>query len=147
MKLNRSPESQESKSFKTSEIRYSVMLNALLLADTSEQPILARVFNISAGGMMAVVKSSLVVGERIVVTIRHAGKFIGRVVWSKATTIGIKFDKVIDPLRLLTDRAKLALEPGIVANAFVASTTSFLKSEQPLLSDVGRKSALIPLTS
>lgn len=119
MQLVRAPEFAESGSFETAERRYAVVLSAQILAEGLSAPVSIRVCNISAGGLMAVVPSHVRLGGMVAVVIRHAGRLFGRIAWAQDGRIGIKFDREIDPVTLLADRAERAAEPSLLANRFV----------------------------
>lgn len=122
MQLVRAPELAQSEQFETSERRYAVVLNAQVVADSLPDPVLIRICNISAGGLMAVVPSHVALGGYVAVMIRHVGRLFGRIVWAKMDKIGIKFDEEIDPVTLLADRAERAAAPSLMANKFVELT-------------------------
>jgi len=119
MQLVRAPEFAESGSFETAERRYAVVLSAQILAEGLPAPVSIRVCNISAGGLMAVVPPHVRLGGTVAVVIRHAGRLFGRVAWARDGRIGVKFDREIDPVALLADRAERAAEPSLLANRFV----------------------------
>ena len=122
MQLVRAPELPQSEQFETSERRYAVVLNAQVVGDSLPDPVAIRICNISAGGLMAVVPSHVALEGYIAVVIRHVGKLFGHIVWVRKDRIGIRFDKEIDPVALLADRAERAAAPSLMANKFVALT-------------------------
>lgn len=119
MQLVRAPEFAQSESFETAERRYAVVLSAVILAEGLEKPVSIRVCNISAGGLMAVVPPHVRLSGTVAVVIRHAGRLFGRIAWAQNGRIGVKFDREIDPVALLADRAERAAEPSLTANRFV----------------------------
>lgn len=119
MQLVRAPEFAESECFETAERRYAVVLSAVILAEGLEKPVSIRVCNISAGGLMAVVPPHVRLGGTVAVVIRHAGRLFGRIAWAHNGRIGVTFDREIDPVALLADRAERAAEPSLMANRFV----------------------------
>lgn len=122
MQLVRAPELPESAQFETSERRYAVVLNAQVVADSLPDPVTIRICNISAGGLMAVVPSNVVLSGYVAVVIRHVGKLFGHIVWARKDRIGVKLDHEIDPVALLADRAERAAAPSMMANKFVELT-------------------------
>lgn len=122
MKLVRSPDLGDAGQFEHSEKRYGVVLSAQIVGDECPEPVSIRICNISAGGLMAIVPPTMTFGGCITVVIRHVGKLLGRIVWRQKDKVGIKFDKEIDPVALLADRAERALAPSQMANKFVELT-------------------------
>ena len=72
-----------------------------LAAQSGEQ--LARLRNMSAGGMMVEVGRTLEVGEAVEVEI-HGQTLPSSVVWTREDTVGIKFDQSVDLGELLAGR-------------------------------------------
>lgn len=119
MQLVRAPEFEDSENFETSERRYAVVLSAVILAEGLERPVSIRICNISAGGLMAVVPAHVSLVGTVAIVIRHAGRLFGRIAWHEKDRIGVRFDREIDPVALLADRAERAAAPSLIANRFV----------------------------
>lgn len=119
MQLVRAPEFAESDKFETAERRYAVVLSALLVPEGEESPVSARVCNISAGGLMAIVPPHVSLRGEVSIMIRYVGKLTGRIVWAQKDRVGIRFDTDIDPVALLAERAERAAAPSLLANRFV----------------------------
>jgi hypothetical protein len=129
MKLVRSPDMPEAADYTANEKRYSVVLRAELDGDDIDAPVSVRIVNISAGGLMAVVPPGRRLDGQVTMTIRHLGRFAGRIVWARDGRIGMKFDAAIDPEKLMTDRAKRAAASARSAARFVEESSCFF-SEQ-----------------
>ncbi|WP_118857455.1 PilZ domain-containing protein [Sphingomonas mesophila] len=82
--------------------RIPAALSIIKLAAASGEQ-LARLRNMSAGGMMVEVGRSLAVGETVEVDV-HGQKLPSSVVWTRDGTVGIKFDQTIDLGELLAGR-------------------------------------------
>lgn len=119
MQLVRAPEFEDSGDFETAERRYAVVLSAVILAEGPERPVSIRICNISAGGLMTVVPAHVSLGGTVAIVIRHARRLFGRIVWNEKDRIGVRFDREIDPVALLADRAERAAAPSLMANRFV----------------------------
>jgi len=119
MQLVRAPEFAESDKFETAERRYAVVLSAQLVPEGEESPVSARVCNISAGGLMAIVPPHVSLRGEVSIMIRYVGKLTGRIVWAQKDRVGIRFDTDIDPVALLAERAERAAAPSLLANRFV----------------------------
>lgn len=119
IRLVRSPQMPNAGQFETAELRYSVVLAAMLHLDDELDPLLVRINNISSGGCMATLPRSLKLGGQIRLTIRHIGTLTGRIAWSRGTRVGIAFDEQIDPLEMLATRAERAARPAQLAQAAV----------------------------
>lgn len=122
MQLVRAPEFAVSEQFETAERRYAVVLNAQIIAEALPDPVSIRICNISAGGLMAVVPAHVALGGYVAIVIRHVGKLFGRIVWAQGGRIGVRFDREIDPVAVLADRAERAAAPSLMANRFVELT-------------------------
>lgn len=129
MKLVRSPDVPEAANYAATEKRYSVVLRAELTGEDIGAPVSVRIVNISAGGLMAVVPPGPKLDGHVTMTIRHLGRFVGRIVWARDGRIGVKFDDAIDPEKLMADRAKRAAASARAAARFVEQSSCFF-SEQ-----------------
>lgn len=121
IRLVRSPQMPNAGQFETSELRYSVVLAAMLHAegDDEAEPLLVRINNISCGGCMATLPRALKLTGATRLTIRHIGTLAGRIAWSRGARVGIAFDEQIDPLEMLATRAERAARPAQIAQAAV----------------------------
>ena len=63
--------------------------------------------NISAGGLMAHVYSSVHVGQLVSVALKSNHMLSGRVVWAKDGNVGIAFDELVDVEAMLSNQALL----------------------------------------
>ena len=84
------------------EDRVPVALSIIKLAAASGDQ-LARLRNMSAGGLMAEVGRPLSIGEVVEVEV-HGQKVPSTVVWTREGTVGIKFDQTVDLGELLAGR-------------------------------------------
>lgn len=129
MKLVRSPDLPEAAAYGASEKRYSVVLRAELTGEDLDAPVSVRIVNISAGGLMAVVPPGPRLAGNVTMTVRHLGRFVGRIVWARDGRIGMKFDDAIDPEKLMADRAKRVAASSRAAARFVEQSSCYF-SEQ-----------------
>ena len=90
--------------------RDSLFLKATLRIDTQSDPVVVRVRNLSAGGMMVDGHVSLVAASVVSVELRGIGVVRGRVAWADAGRAGIAFDAQVDP-RLTRTSAKKSVAP------------------------------------
>lgn len=65
---------------------------------------LCRIRNVSAGGLMADVTSEQTVGTRLTVELGMDQKVSGEVVWTRGTSVGVKFDDNVDVRDLMADK-------------------------------------------
>jgi len=63
--------------------------------------------NISAGGLMAHVYSTLAPGDRLEVELKTSQPIAGRVVWVRGANAGIQFDRAVDVAELLANPQRL----------------------------------------
>lgn len=84
--------------------RSSERLNFFLGTSLKSGPhaaLVARVRNLSAGGMMVELadepEPELVVGDRVIAELRNIGRVKGEIAWVDGRRYGIRFDKDIDP--------------------------------------------------
>ena len=81
---------------KRQEKRDSLFLSAnIVMRDLP--PLITRVRNLSAGGMMIDAPNELTVDTRLSADIRGLGEIAGRVAWHTAGRAGVAFDEEIDP--------------------------------------------------
>ena len=78
------------------ESRQDVSLHGAF-GGAGRSPILARIRNLSAGGLMADLPYPVDPGDRIHVLLRGVGDVNGRVAWTGEGRIGMTFDRAIDP--------------------------------------------------
>jgi|GEM_PF-1784071 len=119
MKLVRSLDLPEAGGYAATEKRYSVVLRADVVSTDFAAPVLVRVVNISAGGLMAVVPPEPKLDGRVTITIHDLGCFGGQIVWARDGRIGVQFDAAIDPERLIAERATRAAASARAAARFV----------------------------
>ncbi len=119
MKLLRSPDLPEAVGYAETEKRYSVVLRADVVVADFPTPVLVRVVNISAGGLMAVVPPEPTLGGRVTITIHQSGCLVGQIVWARDGRIGVQFDEAIDPERLIAERAGCAAASARATALFV----------------------------
>jgi hypothetical protein len=67
---------------------------------------ICRIKNISAGGLMAEVMCPLEVGAQVYIELNSEQRIPGQVVWTRAGSLGIKFDLDIDLRELLANRSQ-----------------------------------------
>lgn len=77
--------------------RDSLFMQANLVLPGHTEPLLVRVRNLSAGGMLAEGPVSVVEGATVDVELRNVGAVPGRVVWVGDGKFGIAFDRQINP--------------------------------------------------
>ncbi|MEO7277611.1 MAG: PilZ domain-containing protein [Sphingomicrobium sp.] len=83
--------------------RLSAMLRAGKLTTPSGEQQLIRIKNLSAGGLMAIVKRPPPVGEHVAVEI-SAQQIPAWVIWTREGLVGLKFDQTVDLGELLAGR-------------------------------------------
>lgn len=78
--------------------RDSLFLQALVLIPGQAAPVVVRVRNLSAGGMLAEAATrGLAQGAAVEVELRNVGPVSGRIVWVGEGKFGIAFDHPVDP--------------------------------------------------
>lgn len=77
--------------------RDSLYLNTELLVEDLEEALIARVRNLSSGGMMVEGNPALQLGVKVTAELRGIGSVPGEVVWSSPQRAGIAFDVEVDP--------------------------------------------------
>ncbi|OWQ96300.1 PilZ domain-containing protein [Sphingopyxis witflariensis] len=77
--------------------RDSLFLQASLLLPGRPDPVIVRVRNLSAGGMLAESPVSVTEGAAIAVELGNVGRVSGRVVWAGEGKFGIAFDQQVNP--------------------------------------------------
>ena len=77
--------------------RDSLFMQASLILPGQPDPVVVRVRNLSAGGMLAEAKVHIAQGAAIEVDLRNVGPVPGRVVWAGEGKFGIAFDRPVDP--------------------------------------------------
>lgn len=77
--------------------RDSLFMQASLILPGQPDPVVVRVRNLSAGGMLAEVKARIAQGTTVEVELRNVGQVPGRVVWAGEGKFGIAFDRPVDP--------------------------------------------------
>jgi len=65
---------------------------------------LCRIRNISAGGLMAETTRSHSSGDTVIIELSNGQKIGGALVWTRETSVGIKFDQSIDLREILANR-------------------------------------------
>lgn len=116
MELVRSPDLPEAAGFATAERRYSVALRGELTMARRGRPVVVRIVNISAGGLMAAVMGDAEVSGVVEIVVRHLDTLSGTVVWAREGKIGVKFDEPIDPIALMSERAERELVASRITN-------------------------------
>lgn len=77
--------------------RDSLFLQASLLISGRPAPVIVRVRNLSAGGMLAESPVPVTEGAAIAVELGNVGRVPGRVVWAGEGKFGIAFDRQVNP--------------------------------------------------
>lgn len=77
--------------------RDSLFMQARLVLAGQSEPIVVRVRNLSAGGMLAEGKAKVSDGTVVEVELQNVGPVDGRVVWVGAGKFGIAFDQPVNP--------------------------------------------------
>ncbi len=77
--------------------RESTFLTATLRFADRDDEIVARVRNISSGGIMVDCPLGSTIGEVVTVEIKNLGRVAGKVAWSVPPRLGISFDHEVDP--------------------------------------------------
>ena len=67
------------------------------IAIEGDEPVRAKIRNLSAGGMMAEADLAVERGTRVRVTLRNIGPVNGSVAWVQDNRIGVAFEQEIDP--------------------------------------------------
>lgn len=67
------------------------------VAAAGRPAVIARVRNLSVGGMMIETRDGLVAGDPIVAELRGIGRVSGTVAWASGHRAGIRFDTPVDP--------------------------------------------------
>lgn len=102
---------------KRQEKRDSLFLSATV-SIVDRAPLITRVRNLSAGGMMIDAPDDVAVGTPLVADIRGLGAVTGRIAWSAAGRAGVAFDREVDPRQART---------GPAAKSSKVVTPDFLK--------------------
>jgi hypothetical protein len=71
---------------------------------TEEGNLLCRIKNISAGGLMAEVGTAVPVDTRVWIELSSEQRIPGMIVWTRAGSVGVKFDQNVDLRELLANR-------------------------------------------
>lgn len=71
---------------------------------TDEANLFCRIKNISAGGLMAEVGAPLQVDTKVWVELNSEQRIPGTIVWTRAGSVGVKFDQNVDLRELLANR-------------------------------------------
>ena len=88
------------------DVRHLTILRVgTILIDERRELCLIR--NISAGGLMALVYSCLVAGDRIAIELKTNQRIPGKISWVRESTVGIEFDERIDVGEVLSNAALL----------------------------------------
>lgn len=77
--------------------RDSLFMQAGVMLPGRSDPVVVRVRNLSAGGMLAEGKVQIVQGAAVEIELRNVGPVAGRVVWAGEGKFGIAFDRPVDP--------------------------------------------------
>ncbi|HEY0595745.1 PilZ domain-containing protein [Sphingopyxis sp.] len=77
--------------------RDSLFMQASLILPGQSDPVVVRVRNLSAGGMLAEAKARIAQDATVEVELRNVGQVPGRVVWAGEGKFGIAFDRPVDP--------------------------------------------------
>jgi len=77
--------------------RDSLFLQASLGLPGVEEPVMVRVRNLSAGGMLAEGGAKVSQGSAVEVELRNVGVVPGRIVWVGEGKFGIAFDRPVNP--------------------------------------------------
>lgn len=77
--------------------RDRILLLARLCVEDDAEIYAIRIRDLSAGGMRAQFSGRPLGRTKVAVEIRNLGWVEGRVAWQNADTIGVRFDKPIDP--------------------------------------------------
>jgi hypothetical protein len=77
--------------------RDSLFMQAGLILPGRADPVVVRVRNLSAGGMLAEAKVQIAQGAAVQIELRNVGPVPGRVVWAGEGKFGIAFDRPVDP--------------------------------------------------
>ncbi|WP_447752020.1 PilZ domain-containing protein [Sphingopyxis fribergensis] len=72
-------------------------MQASLILPGRADPVVVRVRNLSAGGMLAEAKVQIAQGATVEVDLRNVGPVPGRIVWAGEGKFGIAFDRPVDP--------------------------------------------------
>ena len=77
--------------------RDSLFMQAGLILPGQPEPVIVRVRNLSAGGMLAEARVRIAQGAAVEVELRNVGPVQGRVIWAGEGKFGIAFDRPVDP--------------------------------------------------
>lgn len=85
--------------------RDSLFMQANVAVVGKSEPLIVRVRNLSAGGMLAECPLSVAQGTAVEVELRNIGPVPGRIVWTGDKKFGIAFDRAINPQSVRRDVA------------------------------------------
>lgn len=85
--------------------RDSLLMQAKVAMAGKPEPLLVRVRNLSAGGMLAESPVPVVQGVVVEIELRNVGPVPGRIVWTGDRKFGIAFDRAINPQAVRRDVA------------------------------------------
>jgi hypothetical protein len=129
LKLIRAPDWDGAKEYETSERRYSVVLYAKLTLENQPRSLLARVCNISEGGLMATVLEAREVDGNLSVAISGCEVLRGQIVWGNGIKVGVQFSESIDPLEFLSSRNDRS-EAGCGVSQYHSEITQYRKMDR-----------------
>lgn len=113
------------------EARDSLFLSAEIMIAAWPEPVVVRVRNLSAGGLLAESVHQVAIGTDVRITLSNIGMITGRCVWSGEGRFGIAFDHNIDPQAV---RRKVGSRSDIPATliGMTLHTTKFKKPLRPV---------------
>jgi hypothetical protein len=77
--------------------RDSLFMQAGLTIPGQAEPVVVRVRNLSAGGMLAESQARVVQGAVVEIDLRNVGPVPGRIVWVGEGKFGVAFDRPVNP--------------------------------------------------
>lgn len=98
-------------------VRDSMFLLSRMRRLERDEEILARVRNLSAGGMMVETPAQLVRGDLIESDIRGIGLVRGRIAWVADGRVGVAFDSPVDPKAARTPIGRAATQAAVKSPA------------------------------
>lgn len=90
---------------------------------------LARIRNISDGGMQLDMTLPVVLGDRVKVLLSATHILKGRVVWTNGNECGLRFDEPIDSIAMLHESSEAIRAPGARAPRLPVNTIAVAESE------------------
>lgn len=102
--------------------RDSLFMQAKIAVDGRAEPLMVRVRNLSAGGMLAEAKTLVSEGATLVIDLPNVGLIRGRVVWSGDGKFGIAFDVQVNPQSVRRQVVNKTETPAVLSGLHMPRT-------------------------